>query len=333
MRRPKDLPQELLNQPFTLSQARAAGLSRRRTRAADLASPCHGVRAPASASASLLDRARALATATGAVVSHTSAAQLWGFPLPLALRHSNVIHLTYPPGRHAVRRRGAFGHQMALDPGEVTAGLLVTCTSALRTWFDLARYLSLDDLVMAGDFLLRRTNPLTSAEALEGYLAGKQGRAGYRRARQARLLMRAGTDSPKETELRLLLVRHGLPEPEINLPLFDESGRWIEDPDLAYNREKVAIQYDGGHHAAPAQRRSDISRDENARDAGWRVVVLTQSDLIPFVPGMEPTAVTRVRAALQERGWAAAPEASAARLASRQAWAHQLPPTAAKNGT
>jgi hypothetical protein len=38
---------------------------------------------------------------------------------------------------------------------------------------------------------------------------------------------------------------------------------------------RLAIQYDGGHHATPAQRRSDIYRDENARGLGWLVLVLT----------------------------------------------------------
>ena len=156
------------------------------------------------------------------------------------------------------------------------AGVWVRCTSPLRTWFDLAGILSLDDLVIAGDFLLRRRNPLTTVDALDAFLAGKQGRAGYRRAMRARAQMRANTDSPKETELRLLLLRHGLPEPGINVPIFDETGGWIQDPDRSYEREKIAIQYDGGRHANPAQRRSDIFRDENARDAGWRVVVLTQ---------------------------------------------------------
>ncbi|WP_426979196.1 hypothetical protein ACQCSU_07910 [Pseudarthrobacter sp. O4] len=145
--------------------------------------------------------------------------------------------------------------------------------------------------------------PLTTIDALDAFLAGKQGRTGYRRALRARTLIRADTDSPKETELRLLLVRYGLPEPGINVPIFDETGSWIQDPDLSYEQEKIAIQYDGGHHASPAQRRSDIFRDENARDAGWRVVVLTQWDLTPIAPGMDPTAVTRVRAALTERGW------------------------------
>jgi hypothetical protein len=88
--------------------------------------------------------------------------------------------------------------------------------------------------------------------------------------------------------------------------MFDETGRWIQDPDLSFEKQKIAIQYDGGHHATPAQRRSDIFRDEDARDAGWRVVVLTQWHLTPFAPGTEP-AVTRVRDALTERGWNPAP--------------------------
>ncbi|MDQ0755279.1 hypothetical protein [Arthrobacter sp. B3I4] len=255
----------------------------------------------------LLDRVHALAAVTAAVVSHLSAALLWGFPLPVSLAKTAVVHLTTPPARRAVRRKDVVGHQCALAPEEIVAGMRVRCTSPLRTWFDLASMLSLDDLVIAGDFLLRRRNPLATIDDLDMYLAGKKGQPGYRNASRARALVRAGTDSPKETELRLLLIRHGLPEPRINAPIFDDTGGWIEDPDLSYRREKVAIQYDGGHHADPAQRRSDIFRDEKARDAGWRVVVLTQWDLTPFAPGMEATAVTRVRAALVERGWSPSP--------------------------
>lgn len=307
MRPPSELPLQLRNQPFTVSEARAAGLSRRRTRARDLVSPCHGVRTPATTRDSLLERLRALAAVTGAVVSHLSAAVLWGFPLPIALANLAVVHLTSDPATRAVRHKNVVGHQQSLKPDEIVAGAWVSCTSPLRTWFDLACILSPDDLVMAGDFLLRRRNPLTTIDALDAFLAGKRGRTGYRRAMRARALMRANTDSPKETELRLLLTRHGLPEPGINVPMFDETGGWIQDPDLSYEREKIAIQYDGGHHANPGQRRSDIFRDENARDAGWRVVVLTQTDLDPLAPDMNPTAVTRVRAALTERGWTPQP--------------------------
>jgi hypothetical protein len=286
-----------------MKQATAAGLTRRRSRAQDLASPCHGVRIPAATEVTLLVKARALALATGAIVSHLTAAVLWGFPLPLGFDRHPVVHLTCQPDVRAVRRRDVVGHQSVLAPEEITVGRHLACTSPLRTWFDLAGVLTVDELVIAGDFLFRRRDPLSTPAALDTYLVTKAGRPGYRKALQARALIRADTDSPKETELRLLLVRAGLPEPAINMPMFDETGGWIQDPDMSYEDYKIAIQYDGGHHSSPAQRRSDIFRDEEARGLGWLVVVLTQWDLDPFAPGMEPKAVTRVRAALTARGW------------------------------
>ena len=314
---PLPLPHALSGKPFTIRQAKAAGLTRRRARAQDLQTPCHGVRIPGETGITLLVRAQALALATGAVVSHSTAAVLWGFPLPPRLGLSGGagfqtgghptgkadIHVTCQPGERSVRRKNTVGHQSVLKPDEITTGRHLPCTSPLRTWFDLAGLLSLDEMVIAGDFLFRRKNALSAPAALDNYLATKAGRPGYRKAIQARALMRANTDSPKETELRLLLIRAGLPEPAINRPLFDEAGGWVQDPDMSYEELKIAIQYDGGHHATPAQRRSDIFRDENARELGWLVVVLTQWDLDPFAPGMAPRAVTRVRAALTSRGW------------------------------
>lgn len=85
--------------------------------------------------------------------------------------------------------------------------------------------------------------------------------------------------------------------------MFGETGGWVQDPDMSYDEFQIAIQYDGGHHATPAQRRSDIYRDESARGLGWLVLVLTQLDLDPLAPGMEPSAVTKVRKALVLRGW------------------------------
>ncbi|APX02749.1 hypothetical protein BWQ92_14435 [Arthrobacter sp. QXT-31] len=303
MPRPRPLPPALQAQPFTIRQASAAGLTRRRTRALDLASPCHGVRTSAAVEITLLVRARGLVLATGAVISHLSAAALWGFPLPLCFEDHAVIHLTSRDGARAVRRKNVCGHQLPLPEEDIFVGRYVACTSPLRTWFDLAGLLSLKDLVIAGDFLLRRRDPLSTPGAMDAFLAEKQGRAGYPKAMKPRALIRANTDSPKETELRLLLTAAGLPEPCINVPMFDETGGWVQDPDMSYEEFKVALQYDGGHHATPAQRRSDIYRDEKARSLGWLVLVLTQLDLDPIVPGEEPTAITKVRAALTKRGW------------------------------
>ncbi|MDQ0853921.1 hypothetical protein QFZ79_002032 [Arthrobacter sp. V4I6] len=54
----------------------------------------------------------------------------------------------------------------------------VACTSPLRTWFDLTGILSLDEAVVAGDFLLRRRNPFITIGELNAYLDGKRGRPG-----------------------------------------------------------------------------------------------------------------------------------------------------------
>jgi hypothetical protein len=88
--------------------------------------------------------------------------------------------------------------------------------------------------------------------------------------------------------------------------MFDETRGWVQDTDMSYEEFKIAIQYDGAHHATPGQRRSDIYRDENARSLGWLVLVLTQLDLNPLVPGMEPSAMTKVRKVLTSRGWKSA---------------------------
>ncbi|MDQ0819742.1 hypothetical protein QFZ69_000621 [Arthrobacter sp. V1I7] len=54
----------------------------------------------------------------------------------------------------------------------------MACTSPLRTWFDLTGILSLDEAVVAGDFLLRRRNPFITIGELNAYLDGKRGRPG-----------------------------------------------------------------------------------------------------------------------------------------------------------
>ncbi|MFE4543931.1 hypothetical protein [Arthrobacter sp. NPDC056727] len=160
-----------------------------------------------------------------------------------------MIHLTGRHGARAVRRKNVCGHRLPLPEEEIFDGRYVACTSPLRTWFDLAGILTLQDLIIAGDFLLRRRDPLSTPEAMDAFLAEKQGRAGYPKAMKARALIRPNTDSPKETELRLLLTAAELPEPGINLPLFDETGGWVQDPDMSHEEFKIAIQYDGGHHA------------------------------------------------------------------------------------
>lgn len=108
--------------------------------------------------------------------------------------------------------------------------------------------------------------------------------------------MRVGVESPKETELRLLLVRGGLPEPEINTKTYDGAGRYLGKPDLRYPDEQVLIEYEGDEHRRdPGRWRRDIRRRERFADAGWRTIRVTAADL-RGAPARE--LVSRVRRSL-----------------------------------
>ena len=76
-----------------------------------------------------------------------------------------------------------------------------------------------------------------------------------------------------ETALRLLLLRHGLPEPELNQNLFDDRGRWIGRFDMVYRDARVIVEYDGDQHrTSTTQYERDISRIDRAFAAKWTVV-------------------------------------------------------------
>ena len=159
----------------------------------------------------------------------------------------------------------------------------------------LAEHLSLLDLVVVGDAMVRRgrTTPRELVEATD-----RAGGRWVRHARRAAGLVRARVDSPKETELRLLLVFAGFPEPEINKDVLDEAGGWIACPDLAYRALKIALEYDGRHHADdPRQWEKDIRRRELLDAAGWRVIVVTNRDLSRF----PSQTLMRVALVLRER--------------------------------
>jgi len=51
-----------------------------------------------------------------------------------------------------------------------------------------------------------------------------------------------------ETKLRLLLVLAGLPRPQAQVSLHDDSGRFVGRPDLYYPPQRLAVEYDGAAH-------------------------------------------------------------------------------------
>ncbi|MFH5880394.1 endonuclease domain-containing protein [Arthrobacter sp. NA-172] len=195
------------------------------------------------------------------------------------------------------------GHQLTFKPGEVIVFDGVRLTSPARTWLDLAQLMTIDGIVAAGDSIVvehgenhpRPRKALASVEDLKAMVAAHPGMRGVRQARLALDLIRVGADSPRETQMRLLLVQAGLPEPTLNHVIFNTWGAPAVWPDAAYVKERIALQYDGWHHGEPEQYQRDIKRQALTERLGWRELRIYHDDLL----GLRPEVVRKVRWALR----------------------------------
>jgi len=73
----------------------------------------------------------------------------------------------------------------------------------------------------------------------------RKGWPGARRFREAAALARPDVESPMESRTRLCIVGAGLPEPAIQYTVVDGSGRFVARLDLAYERLRIGIEYEG----------------------------------------------------------------------------------------
>ncbi|MFJ3957177.1 endonuclease domain-containing protein [Arthrobacter sp. NPDC090010] len=306
--RAQELPETFLNSSFTVKEALAAGVSRSRLRAADLSAPTRGVRVPRGADLTLLAQLHAVTALDDATtVSELTAARARGIPLPFWA--DQRIHLSRTRGGTHPRRTGVIGHRTLLLPGEVEYLAGVRITSAARTWLDLAHHLPLADLVAAGDHLVNEhgpdhpfpRTPLCTPADLRRVTLDHPKMKGKTNALAALELIRPGADSPQETRMRLILLDHGLPEPRLNVILYDSWGKPNVWPDAAYPEHRLSLQYDGKLHDEARQYERDIARAAITAELGWEELRISASDL----RGPQPGVVRKVRRALHKSGRAA----------------------------
>ena len=278
-RTPAPLPAALVGRIFTVEHADAFGVSRSRTRAADLAAPFRGVRAPAIELPHVARCTAALQRRPGATaVSHRSAALLHELPLPHRLLRDSRIDLVVPQGMRAPRARGIRGHQMNVRPEDIVVIGGVRATSALRTFCDLGAVLTLPELVAVADRLVGRPGGPTVTDVANA-AATWPGSRGIRNLRRATELVDPRAESPKESELRVLLIEAGLPHPVSQHVVRDDRGRFVARVDLAYPDRLIAIEYEGDHHRERTQWRTDLARRRRLESLGWRYMAVTQADL------------------------------------------------------
>ena len=278
--------------PFTYAQGLAAGISPARLRGPSFRKVLPGVYVDASVPRRRYERVEAalLIHPVPAYASHTSAARVYGLPVPKELTEEHVTVFRRQDRRN---RRGVRSH-LAPASGSTTrlSGIRISTPAQLFT--EMATLLGLVDLVVLGDDMVRRK--LVTPEKLVRAAAEYTGNHA-RKARRAAGLVRDEVDSPMETRLRMLLVLAGLPEPKVNHKIY-ENGRLLYRFDLCYPGLQLAVEYDGRQHRDDDQWDDDIDRDDWLDHHDWMIVKV-------FSRGVyrEPAkTIERVRHAILARG-------------------------------
>jgi hypothetical protein len=183
-------------------------------------------------------------------------------------------------------------HSFQVDEDEVCLGRGMLLTSPARTAFDIGRSRIFGEAVPILDALFNATG-IKPAEVVA--LADKRpGTRGIRRLRTVLELVDGGAESPRESRLRLVLVRGGLPPPETQIEFRELHIR----VNMGWRQWMVAVEYDGVQHWSDGRQRSwDIERIALLEAAGW-VVIRVSAEMLsrPHI------VVERVKAKLRAAG-------------------------------
>lgn len=217
-------------------------------------------------------RERVVATASRArgesVVAGVAASILHGSLWFDAEFKIELLHPISGASRHGT---GRITHRFQVAPTDVIEldGILVT--TPVRTAFDVGR-ITPDWRGLGHLDALHRATRFSVADLCR-YV---EWHAGWRHIRQLRAiapLIDGAAESPPESWLRLLMFRGGLPTPELQIEVADESGHVFARADIGYREEKVDIEYDGEEfHGLPWQRARDARRDAKLKALGWKVI-------------------------------------------------------------
>jgi very-short-patch-repair endonuclease len=220
--------------------------------------------------------AAVLACGEGAVLSHRSAAELWGMmrrdrrQLGAGGRGRDVIDVTLPSNSGRSRRKGiALHHSLTLTPEECTREQGIPVTRPGRTLEDLRRVVS---------------------AAVFG--------AAVKQAEFLRLRLGTGVSSEQprsELEARVLALcrGHRLPQPEVNVKI----DRF--EVDFLWREARLIVEVDGWRsHGSRSAFEADRARDARLTLLGFRVVRFTWRQISNDGPGVAKT----IRALLMVHG-------------------------------
>lgn len=262
-----------MDQPFLGSEAVAAGALTRHQLRTKFVAIHQDVYVPAGEELTPVMRARAcwLRSRRHGVLVGFSASAAHGAKWINRARPAEINDANHRRTRGVIPRGGN------LTSDEVCQRAGMTVTTPARTALDLLCWYPPDTAIAAVDALARATR--TKIADVELLAERLRGRRGIRQAREALSLVDPGAESPRETWLRLLIIRAGLPWPQSQIQVYNEYGVLIAEVDMGYEHLKIAIEYEGAHHLKdPRQIRKDIHRNEALIELGWIVIRVTAQD-------------------------------------------------------
>lgn len=218
----------------------------------------------------------------GAVISHETAAELFGFPLPTELTHAGgaPLHCTTGDGGLPRVRRTVIVHSASSVERVRFRGLSIS--PPLEVLRQIAPKLSHEDLVACIDALVAKRHGTAAYVPLARLRLGvvKLRGVGAAAVRRAALDARENVWSPMETRTRLLLVGAGFPEPAPNLRVTEQATDKTFFIDLAYPAVKVAVEYDSEEHRLNRnQWLKDLHKNEVLHQLGWQVLRISVADV------------------------------------------------------
>ena len=205
MTRNAHLPRALLSGPFTLEEAKQAGLDRWHLRGASWTRLGPSIYIHAGLQADPMHRLRAAKRRlpADAAFSGLTAAWLHG----LDVEPCNPIQVTVPVSAGVSARAGMEVRRSTIEKTDLVNAKGFRVTSIVRTVGEVCCRLSLVEAVVIADMALNRR--LVRLEQLASWAAANPGQRGARTFRRALGYADRGAASPMETRLRMLLILAG----------------------------------------------------------------------------------------------------------------------------
>ncbi|GAA2179426.1 hypothetical protein GCM10009785_06050 [Brooklawnia cerclae] len=200
----------------------------------------------------------------GAVLSHASAAVMWGLPVPRRLL--GRVHVTRDRASGGRATKTLWTHARPLRDDDVVELQGMRVTSLARTVIDLAGLCEPDEalwVVDAGWRLLTSSEPLRDEAAL-----GR--RRGSRTIAWALDHADPLAESPGESESRYWMITCGVPRPLLQHEIRDDAGRLLARADFAWPDLGVLGEFDGlvkyGRLVPPGRTARDVIAQEKRRE-------------------------------------------------------------------